>query len=83
MVTGLSSGPIGTARVYNAANNKCMVKLEGHEGEISKVSTVSSPKVIHIYIQYGVFLYLLISFIIFFFLRSILHLSNHSVFFIL
>lgn len=30
----------GTARVYNAASRKCLAKLEGHDGEISKVSCV-------------------------------------------
>lgn len=28
----------GTARVFSAATRKCITKLEGHEGEISKVS---------------------------------------------
>lgn len=28
----------GTGRVYNALTHHCVSKLEGHEGEISKVS---------------------------------------------
>jgi hypothetical protein len=28
---------LGTARVYNAVTQHCITKLEGHEGEISKV----------------------------------------------
>ena len=28
----------GTARVYNAITHNCVAKLEGHEGEVSKVS---------------------------------------------
>ncbi|EAW70883.1 WD repeat domain 69, isoform CRA_d [Homo sapiens] len=28
----------GTARIFSAATRKCIAKLEGHEGEISKIS---------------------------------------------
>lgn len=31
----------GTGRVYNALTHHCVSKLEGHEGEISKVSFVN------------------------------------------
>ena len=34
IVTGSADG---SARVYNAVTHQCICKLEGHEGEISKV----------------------------------------------
>lgn len=42
----------GTGRVYNALTHHCVSKLEGHEGEISKVSCNYNVRFVNILFFY-------------------------------
>ena len=42
----------GTGRVYNALTHHCVSKLEGHEGEISKVSCNNNVSFVNILFFY-------------------------------
>ena len=42
----------GTGRVYNALTHHCVSKLEGHEGEISKVSCNNKVSFVNILFFY-------------------------------